>query len=83
MKLKAEDYKIRFARKTDIEGIARLKFEGDKYHSQFDLWPPECDMTEARNTIKKYLIDKHSKIFVALDDTSNIIGFIISNLVIA
>jgi len=57
-----------------------LKFRGDEYHSQFDLWPPECEMGEARQVIRKHLGNRKSKIFVAVDGTGHINGFVLIHL---
>lgn len=79
MNLGVGDYKIRFAEEKDIEDIAELKYKGDEYHNQFDLWPSECDMDEARNGVKKHLDDDNSSMFIAENQESQIIGFISVN----
>ncbi len=80
MTVKSEECRIRFARKADLEYIAELKFRGDEYHSQFDLWPPECEMGEARRTMRKHLGNRKSKIFVAVDGSGHINGFVLIHL---
>ncbi len=74
------NYRIRPARKSDSDAIAGLKFEGDAYHSRFDLWPPECDMAEAGATVRKHLADSKSKIFVADHKGTGIVGFILATM---
>ena len=72
-------YEIRQATEADIEDIAKLKFKGDEYHSQFNVWPSERDMGEARAGVKKHLNDDNSRIFIAVKEASQTIGFISIN----
>ena len=56
---------IREAGNEDVDAIAQLKVELDEYHKKYSIWPPECDIDEARQGTEKHLKKDDTKIFVA------------------
>ena len=70
------DVKIRHAHLQDLEALAQLKYELDLYHKNMPIWPPECDMREARRTMKTLLKDRRHAIFVAESSNKEIVGIV-------
>jgi len=73
--------RIRRGHLRDGEPLARLKYELDLHHRKMSIWPPECDMNEARKTVKEMLKDRRNAVFVAECLTKEIIGIVNARLV--
>jgi GNAT superfamily N-acetyltransferase len=72
---KSTAVKVRRAKPSDLEALARMKFELDAFHSKLPIWPPECDMDEARRGMKKHLADRRNPIFIAVAPSGELAGF--------
>lgn len=66
--------KVRRARLQDLKTLAQLKYELDLYHKDMPIWPPECDMKEARRTVRALLKDRKHVVFVAESSNKEIVG---------
>ncbi len=75
MKRMVSSAKVRRARLSDLESLAKMKYDGDVFHSNLPIWPPECDMDEAMRGMKKHLADRKNPIFIAVAPSGEPVGF--------
>ncbi|MFH0815218.1 MAG: GNAT family N-acetyltransferase [Methanobacteriota archaeon] len=81
MKGEKSEISLRRARMTDLGELAKMKYEGDVFHSELPIWPPECDMGEASRTMRRHLKDQRGTVFVATGQAGILVGFATAEVV--